>query len=109
MRKRSGITVNTIIDFVRSVPVATVLQLVGFLFLVLNVWLATKLSPLAQNIDSVAVKVHAIEESLKGRPELIQRFVVAEQQVKDLRESIKEIKASQLRTEEKIDRLIERY
>lgn len=109
MRKqKGGITLTTISDFFRSFPLATIFQLASVLVLVANLFLANKLGPLVQDIDTLREQVHAMNESLQDRPALIQRFVVTEQQVKDLRETLKDMQNRETRIEDKIDHLLER-
>lgn len=107
MKRNYGTTIRTITELSRAFPVATILQVISFLFLVISAFMAYKLAPLVQNIDLVARRVDAISDSLKDRPELIQRFVVTEQKVNDFRDALDKIDKRETRIEDKIDRLIE--
>lgn len=105
--RRNG-TLSSFTDFIRNNAVTITLQVVGFLVVVANLWLASKLSPVVKDIDTVADKVNAIEETLEDRPELVQRFVVTEERVGQVDKSLAEIRKWQDRVEDKIDRIIER-
>lgn len=57
MRKNKDIFVQ---EF-RSRPIAYILQVVGVVVILLNVWLAGKLVPLAKDLDSLVIRVKAAE------------------------------------------------
>jgi len=42
-------------------PVAYAIQVVGIIVILLNVWLGTKLVPLAKDLDTLMIKVQALE------------------------------------------------
>ena len=42
-------------------PFASTVQIFGVIVLLLNIWLGTKLAPLAKNIDSIVTQVNALE------------------------------------------------
>jgi len=48
----------------RSRPIAWSLQIVGIIVILLNVWLAGKLVPLAKDLDSVVNRVKAAETTI---------------------------------------------
>lgn len=108
MRKQRGVTINNIIEFVRTFPLAAVLQLISIVTLVASSFIASRIAPLVQDIDTIRQQVHAMSESLQDRPALIQRYIVTEQQVKQLEKDEEERKEWQIRIEDKIDRILER-
>lgn len=52
---------NIIVREFKSRPLAFTLQFLGAVIILLNVWLAGKLYPLAQNLDALIVRVKAAE------------------------------------------------
>lgn len=52
---------NIFLQEFRTRPVAYGVQIVGIIIILLNVWLSTKLFPLAKNIDQVIARVNAME------------------------------------------------
>lgn len=57
-------TKNIFMQEFRARPVAYVLQVGAIFVLFLNIWLATKLAPLAKGLDEVVVRVEAAEEKV---------------------------------------------
>lgn len=51
-------------QIIRDNAFALAVQGVGLIVLILNLWLSTKLYPLAQNIDQIATKVEAAESQI---------------------------------------------
>lgn len=87
--------------FIRGNAFALSLQVISVVVLLANLWLATKLAPLAQNIDTVASRVDAVEEYNTENKPLVERFIKLETNYTTLTGSI-------TRIESKLDRLIER-
>lgn len=83
------------------------LTIAGVLVTLLNIWVASKIAPIAQDIKSVATEVKADSvriDTLEGTASLyLPRFVATEQNVTNLKESINRIESSQTRLETKID------
>lgn len=52
---------NIFLQEFRSRPLAYGVQAIGVLVILLNVWLSTKLFPLAKNIDQIVARVNAME------------------------------------------------
>lgn len=67
-------------------------QVVGVVVLVLNLWLATKLGPLAQNIDLVATRVSALELKMPMSDIDHTDIQVIKEQVMQIRNDLKDIK-----------------
>lgn len=63
----------------------------GFVFL-LNLFLTTKLAPLAQNIDSIVTRVNAMEVKLDAASQDHTDIAVIKEQVIDMRSDVKDIK-----------------
>jgi uncharacterized protein YoxC len=51
----------SIMQIIRNNIFAITVQAVGLIVLILNLWLGSKLYPLAQNIDQIATRVEAME------------------------------------------------
>ena len=88
-----------------GVQIAVVLG--GLAITLINLYLASVISPLASTITTLAKRVDAIEErNIKVDP-LVERFIVVEERSAQEAKDISEIKESQLRLEAKMDRVIE--
>lgn len=82
---------------------------VGTVFtLLLGAYLAYNLRPLHEDIRSLRGEVKAIQDSREASQQYIPRYLQTEQKVNDQHEVIKEMKESQIRTEQKVDRILER-
>ena len=55
---------NIFMQEFRSRPLSWGVQIVGVIVILLNVWLSTKLIPLAKSIDQVVARVDAIEKDI---------------------------------------------
>lgn len=83
---------------------------IGLLITLVNVFIASTLAPISTRIDSLAVQVEALDakqelddETLK---DLIPDVKVIQEQVKNIRTDINEIKQGQIRMENKLDNLL---
>lgn len=85
---------NPIMQSVRNQPLAWMVQTVGVIFFIGNLYMATQLFPLIRNIDSLVTRVNAIEKRNDTADELIPRFFQLEERDKQLLEDVKEIKKS---------------
>jgi len=75
-------------QFIRSNGLVLSLQIISVVVLLANLWLATKLAPLASGIEKVATRVDAIEKSdADGKPYL-ERFIQLETKVESLTKSV---------------------
>ena len=75
---------NGINKFFQRLPIQAFISIMGLVVVILNLWVASKLSPLALDISKINGKVNAIEESLKDRPALVERFIQLEERDKEL-------------------------
>lgn len=96
---------NNFANWLKNNSLTITIQVVGFLLIVLNLWLSTKLAPLAQNIDSLTRRVEATEVIVKERENEIQMVHVVQSQIVEIKDNIKDIKHSQERV---LNLLIER-
>ena len=99
---------SVFLEILRSNIVQITFALMGVTGLALGTYITVRLTPLVEGISNLANRVSAIEKSLDGRPALVERFIITEQQTKQILGSIEEIKESQLRMENKVDRISER-
>ncbi len=75
-------TIRTVQNDIRQRPLAYVVQIVGIIVVLLNLWIAFKLAPLTENLAVIATRVQALEEGydsfvprieIKGQLEEISR------------------------------------
>jgi hypothetical protein len=60
-------------------PLPWIIQAIGLVIVIANLYLASKLTPLAQDIDRVINRVHALEErNAKIDPELKEMYTLKE-------------------------------
>lgn len=78
-----------------------IVQITAIFLVLANIYLATQLSPITNNIQSVSARVDNLEQYKKDNEQLIPRFYQTEQRVSNLEDQYKNIDA-------KLDRLIER-
>jgi len=97
---------NSFINYIKSNTLTITIQVVGFIVIVLNLWLSTKLAPLAQNIDSLTRKADALERKVDNQSTLIEHVDVIQQQVTDIKTNLDDLKDTQTRMDEKIDRIL---
>lgn len=86
---------NNFTTWLKNNSLTITIQVVGFLLIVLNLWLSTKLAPLAQNIDTLTSRVEATEGTLKEREDEIRTVHVLQSQIVEIKDNIKDIKQSQ--------------
>ena len=58
-------TQKAIKENIKQNPLAWMVQVVGILVLILNLWLASKLAPMAERINGLNIKVEALEQKDK--------------------------------------------
>lgn len=68
------------------------LQSVGIFVLILNLWLATKLAPLAQNIELLNLRVSASEEKLNLTSSDHTDIQIVKEQILNIRNDIGDMK-----------------
>lgn len=85
------------------------LQGIGVLVVVANLWIATKLAPLAQDLGSLSTRVSAVEQEQRSddvrAEKLLPEFYIMQGQVTNIESDVKDIKSAQIRIEDKIDRI----
>ena len=74
-------------DFQKS-PLVYIVQIVGVLVVILNLWIASKLSPLSQNLAVITTRVNAVEEALVPRSEIIARLDGIDKRLENIEVSI---------------------
>lgn len=89
-------------DYIKNNSVTVTIQLVGACVLVLNLWLANKLAPMAQDIRDITHRVEAVETNLEKRDEKIDAVPLVQQRVELIYEDITEIKQSLRRIEDRL-------
>lgn len=80
-------------NFFRENGLQITLQVVGVVVLLLNLWLASKLSPLAQDITSVNVRVSALEERIPASNQDHTDIQVIKEQVLNIRQTAEDIRS----------------
>lgn len=83
-----------------------VFQIGSVIFLLVSAFIAYTLSPLYESSRDSLLRIEAVEQILQDRQAVVERYIVTESEVSVIKESIKEIKESQVRTEQKLDKLI---
>jgi hypothetical protein len=87
--------------FIRGNILPLSLQIISVVVLLANLWLASKLAPLATSIDRVQAQVVEIQRDNANDALLIPRFYQLEQHTKDIDNALSRI-------ESKVDRIMER-
>ena len=85
----------------RARPLPYIVQIVGVVVVLINLFIASKLAPLAQDLAILANRVEAAEVELSRRQDYIDRFLVIEGEVKEMNSRLGRI-------ENKIDVLIQK-
>ena len=85
-------TIKLFMQDAQNRPLVYLVQAVGLLVVILNLWLGSKLYPLAQNINQIATRVEAIEKRNENVDPLVTRFIQLEERDKTLVEDVAEIK-----------------
>jgi len=67
---------NSVVQDARNRPLAYIVQVVGVLVILLNLWLATKLVPLEKNIVVNAQQIRGIEMRLDRIEDKIDRLLL---------------------------------
>lgn len=88
-----------LIQYIKQNPLQVTLQLIGLGVLILNLWLANKLSPLVTDLKLVVKRVDAIEQTLDTTTV---DLPLVKQDVLYIKENITEIKASVTRIEDSL-------
>ena len=96
---------NSVVQFLSKNSLALAVHAVGVVVLILNLWLAVKLAPLAQNITDVTTRVDAMEAYRVTNAPLIERFYKLEEHTNSIDNSLIKIDQKLDRMDEKIDRL----
>lgn len=91
---------DTIKQFVRENAMPLSVQAIGLIVLILNLWLASKLTPLAEGISLLNQRVLAIEVRNIRVEELIERFLKAEGNLENMDNRLERI-------ENKLDKIDE--
>lgn len=94
MKKQNDTNFN-LINYIRNNSLTIALQVVGFLVVVANLWLASKLAPLTQNLDNLTEKVDAMQTQVQTDSTQINHIDVIDANIDQIRASIKDIKDSQ--------------
>lgn len=77
---------------IKENPLAWLIQAVGLLVVVANIWIATKLAPVAKDLDTVSTRVTAIElRNTKADP-LISDYIITKTELIGVKEDLTEIK-----------------
>lgn len=80
-------------QFLKQANVQTVITLLGVLVVILNLYLASKLTPISEDIRSVAGRVQAIEDYRAQTAPLVERFIISEQKLLEMQSNIVDIKS----------------
>lgn len=71
------------------------IQVVGFLVVLFNMWLALKLAPLAQSIDALTTRVEATELIVSERSVEIGSIDVIKTEIQNIKQDVGELKKGQ--------------
>lgn len=82
---------ETLGNFFKENGLQVTLQIATVIVFLLNLFLTTKLAPLAQNIDTVIVRVDAIEARLPSATQDHTDIQVIKEQVGQIKDSVKDI------------------
>lgn len=99
---------NEVKTFISKNILTISVQVVGLLVVVLNLWLSSRIAPFSERVQSIDSRVAAIELRNHMADPLIERFYKVESITDTVSEDIKEIKASILVLDAKMDRLFEK-
>lgn len=94
---------NSVGQFLSKNSLALAVHAVGVVVLILNLWLAVKLAPLAQNLSSLTDRVSAIEVSRSNTQPLIERFYKLEEHTDAIDQSLNRIETKLDKLDTKID------
>ena len=83
---------QSILSDAKNRPLPYIVQIVGVVVVLVNLYIASKLAPLAQNINQIATRVEAIEKRNENVDPLVTRFIQLEERDKTLVEDVAEIK-----------------
>ena len=83
---------NPILQSIRNQPLAWMVQGVGVVFFVGNLFLASELFPLIRQLDSLVGRVQAVEKVLDDRTIIVERFIQLEERNKTIFEDITQMK-----------------
>jgi hypothetical protein len=68
------------------------LQAVGLIVIIANLYLANKLAPMAKDISSIIDRVEAIETDRNENSKYVERFIKAETDIQYIKETVVDIK-----------------
>src|SRR3990167_8949346 len=94
---------NLFVEILRNNIVQITFALMGITGLALGSYITLRLSPIIESVDNLAQKVNALETKSVVSPE---KFAAHEEKVNNILENTQEIKARQIRFDEKLDRYI---
>lgn len=83
---------TSLIQIIKKNPLAWIVQAVGILVLILNLWLAYKLSPISQGVENNNTRIRAIELEQEKNASNHEDIAVIKEQVLHLRQDVQEIK-----------------
>lgn len=96
---------NSVGQFLSKNSLALAVHAVGVVVLILNLWLAVKLAPLAQSITDITTRVDAMETYRDANSPLIERFYKLEEHTNNIDNTLLKIEQKLDRMDEKLDRL----
>jgi hypothetical protein len=88
---------NPILQSIKNQPLAWLVQIIGIIFFLGNIYLSTQLFPVIRNIDSIVSRVNALEEISEDNIPYIVDYIEFKtstaSDLNDVVEDLKEIKA----------------
>lgn len=84
---------NEVIKWIKQNALSLTLELVGVLVVIVNLWLANKLAPMASDINQLKLQVSAMEQRVADEKPLFERFVRIETVVEDINSRLERIDA----------------
>ena len=83
---------NSILQSIRSQPLAWMVQTVGVIFFVGNLYMASQLFPLIRQLDSLVSRVNAIEQTGTDQKEDIKLIPVIRNDIINMKDDLLEVK-----------------
>lgn len=83
---------KSLLQTIKQNPLAWIVQGVGLLVLILNLWLASQLSPIQSDLRNITNKVKAVEVEQDRNQDNHEDIQVIKEQINNIREDVVEIK-----------------
>lgn len=81
-----------IVKSFKASPLTWIVQVVATVVVIANLYLASKLTPVAQNIDTLASRVNAHDQSLARLDPIYTDVAVIKENIADIKSDLKDVK-----------------